>query len=118
MRAALSLILVCALLLVGCSKHIASTDVRSPDGRLILRIEINESGGAAVPDVTSAFIVPSRSSTAHKELIFEGSAMSHFDANWTNSGQISLSFQGGYVTACNSSVILPPNFKVTVLGCK
>lgn len=118
MRAALWLLVACAVLLVGCSEHIACREVRSPDGRLILRIEINESGGAAVSDVTSAFIVLSQPSTAHRQLIFEGSAMSYFDARWVNSGQVRLSFQGGYVTTCNSLAVLPPNFKVTVLGCK
>ena len=110
------MVVACATLLIGCSKNIVGRDVRSPDGRLTLRIEINESGGAAVPDVTSAFILPFQS--AEKELIFRGSAISHFNANWKSSERVVLSFDGGYVTTCNAAVVVPPNLKITVQGCK
>lgn len=108
----------CAALLLGCSSHIVSRNVPSPDGRFTLRIEVNEGNGAAVPDVTSAFILPARPSAAHKELIFAGSAMSYFNASWTDSGQVLLSFRGGYVTRCSSSADLASNLRVTVVGCK
>lgn len=117
-QAAICMLAVCTLLLIGCSRHITRTDVPSRDGRLVLRIEVNESGGAAVPDVTSAFILSAQSSTAHEELVFRGSAMSHFNGSWSNSGEVRLSFRGGYVTTCKTSVILPSNLKITVMGCK
>ena len=117
-RAAICVLVACLALLAGCSEHIVSRDIWSPDGRLAIRIEINEGGGAAVPDVTSAFIVEARPSAAWKQLIFKGSALSYFDARWASSEQISLSFQGGYITTCNTSAVLPANLKVTVLGCK
>jgi hypothetical protein len=118
MRIIACVLVGCAALLVGCSSNIVSRDIPSPDGRLLLRIEVNEGGGAAVPDVTSAFIIPSRTPAAHKELIFTGSAMSHFDARWSNSDQVILSIEGGYVTTCNTSVTLPPNLRVAVMGCR
>ena len=42
--------------LCACSKHVETKDSPSPDGRIILRIETDESGGAAVSDLTSAYV--------------------------------------------------------------
>lgn len=122
-RDALRYVSICALailavLLTGCSRQIQRTDIRSPNGQLILRIEINESGGAAVPDVTSAYVFPSGSSSAHEKIVFRGSAMSYFNASWGGPEEVVVSFRGGYLTTCNSSVVVPPEFKITVLGCK
>lgn len=107
-----------AVLLVGCSRQIVSRDIVSPDGQLTLRIEVNEGGGAAVPDVTSAYILPSGSFGAHQELIFKGSAMSSFRANWRTPEAVALSFSGGYISQCNKTAIISRKFKVSVLGCR
>jgi hypothetical protein len=107
-----------AVVLVGCSKQIVSRDILSPDGRLILRIEVNESGGAAVPDVTSGYILLSGSSAAHEELIFKGSAVDSFNAAWRTPEVVSLSFSGGYISQCNKKAVMSPKFKITVLGCR
>lgn len=108
----------CAALQVGCSRQIVSRNIQSPDGALTLRIEVNEGGGAAVPDVTRAFIFPSGTYAAYKELIFKGSAMSYFNASWTNSRVVALSIEGGYITRCNSLAVLPRNLRITVTGCR
>lgn len=118
MRATVSVLIACAAVLIGCTEHIERRDVRSPDGRLTLRLEINESGGAAVPDVTSVFLLSSQPPGAGGKLIFRGSAMSQFDAIWGNSRQVILSFQGGYVSTCVATVMLAANVKVAVMGCK
>lgn len=107
-----------AALQAGCARQVVSRNIQSPDGKLTLRIEVNEGGGAAVPDVTRAFILPSEGSVAHKELIFKGSAMSYFNATWTNSSAVTLSIEGGYITKCNPSAVLPPNVRIAVIGCK
>jgi len=107
-----------AILLVGCSRQIASRDILSPDGRLILRIKVNESGGAAVPDVTSGYILPSGSSAGHEELIFKGSAVDSFRADWQTSEVVSLSFSSGYISQCNKKAVVSPKLKITVLGCR
>ena len=118
MQATLGAFVACAALLIGCSTRVVTRDMQSPDGRLILRIEVNESGGAAVPDVTSAFVLAAQPSGARKEQIFKGSAMSYFSASWKTSREVMLSFNGGYVTTCTAVAVVPPDFKVGVLGCK
>lgn len=107
-----------AILLVGCSRKIVSRDILSPDGQLILRIEVNESGGAAVPDVTSGYILLSGSSAAHEELIFKGSALNSFSADWRAPEAVSLSFSGGYISQCNKKAVVSPKLTITVLGCR
>lgn len=104
--------------LCGCSKHVETKETRSPDGRVVLRIEVDESGGAAVPDVTSAFLLMPNASPATKKLIFKGSAMSAFSAEWSGPGVITLSYTNGYVSACAATAELSAEVKVSVLGCK
>ena len=58
----------------GCSKEIETKNIYSSDGVFILRIETDESGGAAVSDVTSVYVLPS-ASIKDRKLIFKGSSM-------------------------------------------
>jgi hypothetical protein len=112
---------VLSALLFGCTKEpekMETSDVPSPNGRLVVRIEVNESGGAAVPDVTSAYLIVSGSSTAPRELIFKGSAMYSFKVSWQSPETVSLSYTGGYVSTCNAAPVVAPDLKVAVLGCK
>jgi hypothetical protein len=56
--------------LIGCTRHLETKDIYSPSGGFFLRIEIDESGGAAVSDVTSVYLFPSNSGASSGKLIF------------------------------------------------
>ena len=103
--------------LAGCSKQIETRYIRSPSGALTLRIEINEGGGAAVPDVTSAYVFASDSASDHASLIFRGSALDHFEANWQGSNLVALSYGTGYVSTCKRLERLSTGQEVRVSGC-
>lgn len=114
-------IFVCltAAVLGGCARRqVEVHDALSPDGKITLRIEINETGGAAVPDVTSAFLFLSDAGPNRKRLAFKGSAMSSFDATWRGSRSVVLSYGAGYVSACNAMLSLSAEIKVDVVGCR
>jgi hypothetical protein len=112
-------VLVCSVsFFSACSKQVETKDIYSPDKTIILRIETNEGGGAAVPDVTSVYLLAANASIAGKSLIFKGSAMSDFSAEWDGQGTIKLSFTNGYVTECDRSPALSTGEKMTVQGCK
>jgi len=106
-----------AVLLPACSRRVETNETVSPDGKLALRIEIDESGGAAVSDVTSAFVI-GRDSGAAPELIFRGSSMSGFAGKWRDGATIQLSYTDGYVSKCNSAPVLSTGRRLGVLGCK
>jgi hypothetical protein len=116
-----ALVLV-VLLLHGCDRYdatrVESKDVPSPNGELTLRIEDNESGGAAVAGQTSAYLFPSGSSADGGKLIFRGSAMDGFSASWRGPDRVDLSYTGGYVTTCNGGPIVLRDISVSVSGCK
>jgi hypothetical protein len=111
---------MCLIAIVcGCDKkRITSSEVYSPGKDLVLRVEIDETGAAAVPDVTSAFVFPSKSSKAAGKLIFKGSAMSAFRANWGGTDEIILSYGGGYVSRCDPGPVYLADRSVRIVGCK
>jgi hypothetical protein len=111
-------LVILAAFLSGCSRGVETTDLPSPNGQLILRVEVNESGGAAVPDVTSAYLFIAGSSEPHKELIFRGSAMDHFNASWRGQELVALSYTGGYVSTCAVTSPMSADLKIVVLGCR
>lgn len=114
-------ILACLVsgVLCGCSRGpVEIHDIRSPNGKVILRIEINEAGGAAVPDVTSAYLFFADTGPTNKQLIFKGSAMSNFSATWRGQKLIVLSYSAGYVSTCNARPVLPAEVKINVIGCR
>ena len=102
----------------GCSpKQMEIYDTVSPDGKSTLRIEIDETGGAAVPDVTRAYLFLSDEGSSRKKLAFQGSAMSRFSAVWRGPRQVELSYSAGYVSACNAAPVLSADVKISVVGC-
>jgi len=101
----------------GCSKEIETKEIYSSDRAFILRIETDESGGAAVSDVTSVYVLPS-ASIKDRKLIFKGSSMSHFRADWGRTGVIEISYSDGFVSQCNGGPILFGDKSVKLLGCK
>jgi hypothetical protein len=103
--------------LCGCSKEIETKDIYSSDRVFILRIETDESGGAAVSDVTSVYVLPS-ASIKDRKLIFKGSSMSHFRADWRGTGIVEISYSDGFVSQCNGEPILFGDKSVKLLGCK
>jgi hypothetical protein len=70
------LFLILITVIGGCSRQIETKEIYSPDRKLVLRIEIDESGGAPVADVTNLYVRLMTSSSAPGKLIFKGSAMS------------------------------------------
>jgi len=105
--------------LSGCSrKQIELHDIVSPDGKTTLRLEIDETGGAAVSDVTSAYLFLSGEGSSHKQLAFNGSAMSSFSAVWGGPRLVVLSYSAGYVSVCNATSTLPGGNKISVVGCR
>jgi len=120
LKLALSGAIACLIpVLFGChDKRIVETkDLYSPDGQVILRVEVDETGGAAVPDVTNVYLLMPNGRTASK-LLFRGSAMSNFSATWRAPGQIELSYSDGYVSQCDPAPVLSADKKVSVVGCK
>ena len=116
-RYAITLILA-GIGLQGCSRDIHSTDTVSPGGDLILRVEINEGGGAAVSDATSVYILLSGAPSDKGKLIFNGSAMSTFKAAWNGPQTITISYVDGYVSSCDSAPTVSSGKTVRVIGCK
>ncbi len=113
------LLVILPIVVIGCSKHIEATEMLSPRGDLVLRIEVDESGGAPVADVTSVFLRLSGSaSPLPGRLVFKGSAMGDFRASWQGTDAIALSYAGGFVSTCISDVALERNRRVTVAGCR
>lgn len=103
----------------GCDKkRIVSSDIYSPGKDLVLRVEIDETGAAAVPFVTSAFVLPPKSSAAAGKLIFKGSAMSDFRAVWGGQDEIDISYGGGYVSQCDPGPVNFADRSVRIVGCK
>lgn len=114
-------IFVClvAVALSGCARRqVEVHDALSPDGKITLRIEVDETGGAAVPDVTSAYLFPSNASSKREQLVFKGSAMSNFDATWHDSRSVVLSYSAGYVSTCVAALSLSGETQVDVVGCR
>jgi hypothetical protein len=103
---------------IGCARHLETKDVYSPGGRLFLRIEIDESGGAAVSDVTSVFLFLSNSGASSGELIFKGSAMSNFSADWRGPDLVQLAYTDGYVSICDAAPAPIAQKGIRVIGCK
>ena len=112
---------LCALLtaaeFTACSGPIESHQISSPDGRIRLRVEIDEGGGAPVADVTSVFLIPTSASDISKTLIFKGSAMGNFSAKWRDNQTVELSYTGGYVSKCDSEPTLSTRQTLRVRGC-
>jgi hypothetical protein len=104
-------------ILCGCSKEIETNDIYSPDKVFILRIETDETGGAAVSDVTSVYVLPSVS-TKDRKLIFKDSSMAHFTADWRGAALIEISYSDGFVLQCNGGPIVFGDKSVRLLGCK
>ena len=103
----------------GCDKkRIESSDIYSPGRDLALRVEIDETGAAAVPYVTSAFVFPSKSSRVAGKLIFKGSAVSDFRANWGGQDEIDISYGRGYVSQCDPGPVNLAGRSVRIVGCK
>lgn len=105
-------------LLGGCARHIETRDVVSPDHEITLRIAHDLSGGAAVPDVTSVYLLLPKASASNGTLIFKGSTMWNFSAAWRGSRIIELSYTDGFVSKCVPVAELSAAVKVSVLGCK
>jgi hypothetical protein len=101
----------------GCSKEIETEDIYSADRAFILRIETDETGGAAVSDVTSVYILPSMS-TKDQKLIFKGSSMAHFAADWRGTGLVEISYSDGFVSKCNDEPVIFGDRSIKLLGCK
>ncbi len=106
------------LTVVGACSKVETKDIYSPDRSLILRIETNTGGGAAVTDRTTVYILLANPTSAGKSLIFVGSAMSDFSADWHGKEAVALSYSEGYVTDCNPTPTLSTGKKMIVLGCK
>ena len=106
------------VMLSGCLKQVDVKEVYSPDNTYVLITEIDESGGAAVPDITSVYLRLSTAPPEDKQLIFEGSAMSHFAAVWRGNDVMQLLYARGYVTTCLGKGSTPSLAAITVLGCK
>jgi hypothetical protein len=113
------LFLCLIVMLCGCDKkRIESRNIYSPNKDLVLRVEIYETGAAAVPDVTSAVVFPSTSSESAGKLIFRGSAMSEFHADWRGQDEIDLSYSNGYVSQCDPGPVNFVDKTVRIVGCK
>ncbi len=104
-------------LLSGCSRDIEVHEVVSPDKKIVLRIEINEGGGAAISDETSVYLYLSNDGLNQKKTVFKGTAMGNFVATWEAADVVALSYSGGYITTCNSVTGLSLNIEVTTHGC-
>jgi hypothetical protein len=122
MQIPMKLACICAIagligILWGCSREIETKDVYSSDRAFIIRIETDESGGAAVSDVTSVYLLAS-ASMENKKLIFKGSSMAHFTADWRGPRLIDISYTDGFVSQCAVGPILSGDQSVTILGCK
>jgi hypothetical protein len=107
-------------ILCGCEeKRLESTEIISPGKDLVLRIEIDKTGAAAVPFLTSAFVFPSKSSAfTWKKRIFKGSAMSNFRADWGKQDEIHISYTAGYVSLCDPGPVNLASKNVRIVGCK
>jgi hypothetical protein len=103
----------------GCDrKQIEVHDTVSPDGKITLRVEIDETGGAAVSDVTSAYLFLSDEGAARKQLALKGSAMSNFSVVWRDPRLVAVSYSAGYVSLCNGTPMLSAEIKINVVGCR
>ena len=121
MKSSYAALFVCFLAgaLSSCSRRQVDVhDTVSPDGKITLRLEIDETGGAAVPDVTSAYLFLSDEGSSRKQLAFKGSAMSSFSAVWRGPRLVVLSYGTGYVSACNATPMLSAEIKISVVGCR
>jgi hypothetical protein len=106
-----------AVLLSGCSRDIEVHEAVSPDKKVVLRIEINEGGGAAVSDETGVYLYLFKDGLNQKKAVFKGFAMGNFVATWEAADVVALSYSGGYITTCNSVTSLSSNIEVTTHGC-
>jgi hypothetical protein len=108
--------------LSGCSpspKDILRSETTSPDGTLLVRVDVDTRGGAPVADVTEAYIVAPNSKAGESgKLIFKGSAMSQFAVVWDSPRSVKLSYTYGYVDRCESLAIMGQGKAVKVIGCK
>ena len=120
------LLAILLLMICGCSDSskslIDTTDVKSPDGEIILRLVDDRTGGAAVSGWMRVYALRSNAPASSKKVIFQGSAMGmgnfgNFSAIWRGARLIKLSHTGGYVVECHPTVELSADMKVSVLGC-
>lgn len=114
---AIELRCVTLVTLAFCSNEVETHEVYSPDRKLVLRIAVDWSGGAAVSDLTSVYVFPAASPKKGNTL-FKGSAMSEFSANWLGPRQIAVSYNDGYVSQCDSALVLSTGERISVSGCK
>lgn len=103
--------------LCGCARQVDVHNLVSPDGKITLRIEIDDTGGAAVAEVTSAYVYLSDEGSSRKKLVFKGTAVSSFNAVWRSPKVVMLSYSDGYVSVCNAMTAVSSQIKVTVSGC-
>jgi hypothetical protein len=104
--------------LASCSNEVETHEAYSPDRKLVLRIEVDWSGGAAVSDQTSAYVFASASPMKGRTLVFRGSAMSAFSASWRGPSQIGVAYDEGDVSKCDPSPVLSTGERISVSGCK
>lgn len=103
----------------GCEKkRIEFSDIYSPGKDFVLRIEIDETGGPTVSDVTSVWVYPSNNSKNQGKLIFKGSGMYDVHADWHGQDEIDLSYSDGYVSQCDRGPVNLVDRSVRIVGCK
>jgi hypothetical protein len=115
------LAVVCLLASLSCcstKQQIESKEIYSPDKKLVLRIDIDESGGAAVSDVTKVYVLSPNDRKLAPKLIFDGSSMSSFTAEWRGPTLVELSYKDGFVSKCASSAAVLASPPIQISGCK
>jgi hypothetical protein len=113
-----TVLITVAALLSACSRHIEAKESPSPDGNATLRVEDDLSGGAAVSDVTSVFLMSRDSSAIPRQLVFKGTGMWNFTAKWQDNDTVELSYTKGYVAKCDPAPVLKPGQRFHVRGCQ
>ena len=104
--------------LASCSSDVETHEAYSQDRKLVLRIVTDWSGGAAVSDVTSAYVFPAAWPMKGRTLVFKGVAISGFSASWRGPSQIGVTYDDGYVLKCEPTPELSTGERINVSGCK
>lgn len=63
-------------------------------------------------------MLPSNSLESAGKLIFKGSAMSAFHADWRGQDEIELAYGSGYVSQCDPDPVNFADKTVRIVGCK
>jgi hypothetical protein len=108
-----------AALVVACKarKRTESSYSCASSRELLVRIDVDETGGAAVSDETDVLVPLANSSDGSQRLIFKGSAMSAFAVHWRGDQEIHLSYPDGFVTQCDSGPAPIAGKIIRVVGC-